>query len=435
MTFLEERPGYLCGAMRMAGIQRLAFIRDAVSEQIVATHVLGRELAAWMNEASPDFDGHEAVFLQISPRTGVLQSAFVHRTCRGQAAGGVRFRDYPSLADFFHDGLRLSRGMTLKNALAGLWWGGGKGVMALDSAWVDVRGHREAIYEDYGAFLTTLRGAYVTAEDVGTLPEDMAAVFKTTRFVTCIPPHLGGSGNPSEPTASGVVVGMEAALHHLALGGLEGKTVAVQGLGQVASFLIEKLLSRGVKAVLAADVEAARCRAAKGSFPERVEIRQVDPEDTTILAEPVDILAPCAVGAVLNARTIPTVRAMIVCGAANNQLEDPPRDDAALAQRGVLYVPDFLVNRMGIVNCADEQAGYVVPDPVVAAHLSREWEEGIFQHALQVFAEAQRSERAPGAVALEMAQARSRVLHPLWGHRALAIARGVVATGWAEGRL
>jgi hypothetical protein len=144
-----------------------------------------------------DYDNHEALFVQLSS-TGVLQSACVHRSCRGPGAGGVRNWHYSTMLDFFSDGLRLSKGMTHKNALAGIWWGGGKGVMARNSGkgllHDDSPHDRQLVYQDYGRFMTRLRGCYVTAEDVGTNVNDMAAIFSQTRYTTCIPPELGGSG-------------------------------------------------------------------------------------------------------------------------------------------------------------------------------------------------------------------------------------------------
>ncbi|HEX7670957.1 MAG TPA: Glu/Leu/Phe/Val dehydrogenase dimerization domain-containing protein, partial [Polyangiaceae bacterium] len=194
-------------------------------------------------ESERNFDGHEAIFFEIGRDTGALLSAFLHRTVRGQGAGGVRHWPYESMTALVKDGLRLSRGMGRKNALAGLFWGGGKGVIARQAK--DLYrdpAYRSTLYTEYGRFITSLRGAYVTAEDVGTTPPDMAAIFRTSRFVTCIPPEVGGSGNPSPATAKGVVCAMEAALDHLGLGSLGGKRVAMQGVGNVGSSMIAELL-------------------------------------------------------------------------------------------------------------------------------------------------------------------------------------------------
>ncbi len=423
----------LAERMRAAGLVRAFMVRDPDGGAFVASDPLLEPLATWVEREAPDFADHEGIFLQVGPASGTLQGAFVHRTCRGQAAGGVRYWQYDSVADFLADGLRLARGMTHKNALAGLWWGGGKGVMARNTGRrVEDPATRRVVYEEYGALVTAIRGCYVTAEDVGTSVADMAAVFSRTRFATCIPPELGGSGNPSVPTALGVVRGMEAALEHLGLGTLAGRSVAVQGLGHVGEPLVRFLLECGVERIVGADIGPGPVARARALDPDRVEARVTELDDPSILFEEVDIVAPCATGAVLGPATIPGIRARIVCGAANNQLADPESDDRLLAERGVLYMPDFLVNRMGIVQCADEDVGTLPDDPRIVRHLGREDEQGIFRLSLEILGEARRSGRTPHAVALELAERRSLERHPLWGHRGLEIIRAILRDGFAE---
>lgn len=453
MTLQDLSPADFCSWLAREGIGRFHLVWDPEGERVVASHPALVELADLLAADRRDFDRHEGVFVQVAPETGLLQGAFLHRTCRGQGAGGVRLWRYATVADYLRDGLRLSRGMTLKNALAGIWWGGGKGVMAANSGaggdgdtgaggnghGLDDSAVRRRVYEEYGELMTRLNGCYVTAEDVGTSVADMAAVFSRTRFTTCIPPTLGGSGNPSEPTARGVVRGMEAALAHRGLGGLAGKTVAIQGLGNVGGLLVGLLRERGVARVVGSDIDAARCEGMRRAFPEgegfALEARAAERGDLSILAEPADVLAPCATGGALNPRTIPGIRAGIVCGAANNQLEDPERDDLLLAGRGILYLPDFLVNRMGIVNCADEQYGYVGGDPRIERHLG-DGEGSIYRLSLEVLAEAERAGAGagttPARVALALAERRSFELHPVWGHRGARIVRSLVEAGWTE---
>src|SRR5579864_784659 len=185
-----------------AGIRRFFLAWDEEAGDVRASHPELAPLARLLAADRRDFDRHEGIFVQVAPGTGVLQGAFIHRTCRGQAAGGVRFWRYDTVEEFLRDGLRLARGMTHKNALAGLWWGGGKGVMVDEQAAPAGSPRRRRIYEEYGELLSSLRGCYVGAEDAGTSAEDMAAVFSRTRFTTCIPAALGGSGNPSAPTRS-----------------------------------------------------------------------------------------------------------------------------------------------------------------------------------------------------------------------------------------
>ena len=439
-----------------AGIRRFFLAWDEEAGDVRASHPEVAPLARLLAADRRDFDRHEGIFVQLAPDTGALQGAFIHRTCRGQAAGGVRFWRYDTVEDFLRDGLRLARGMTHKNALAGLWWGGGKGVMVDEQAAPAGSPRRCRIYEEYGELLSSLRGCYVTAEDAGTSAEDMAAVFSRTRFTTCIPPVLGGSGNPSAPTARGVVRGMEAALAHLGRGGLAGTTVAVQGLGHVGEPLVELLREKGVARVIGCDLDPERCEALQRRFAGpngsgaaasfTFTARVADRGDSWILEQPADVLAPCATGGVLGPGTIPRLAARIVCGAANNQLEDPERDDLLLHRRGVLYMPDFLVNRMGIVHCADEQYGYVGDeDPRIAVHLGTapraagaaaadRWENSIYNLSLAILAEAARRGEPPARVALRLAESRSREPHPIWGHRGAAIIRALTRQGaWASG--
>jgi glutamate dehydrogenase (NAD(P)+) len=429
----ELSPAAFCAWLGERGIRRFYLVWDETAGAVRASHPALEPLARLLADDRRDFDRHEGLFAQVAADTGVLQSAVIHRTHRGQGAGGVRFWRYDTVEGFLRDGLRLARGMTHKNALAGLWWGGGKGVMAKETGRAGDAAARRRIYEEYGAFITSLRGCYVTAEDVGTAVEDMAAVFSRTRFTTCIPPGLGGSGNPSVPTARGVIRGMEAALAHLGRGTLAGKTVAIQGLGHVGEPLVGFLRDRGVKRVLASDIDPSRrdLPAVFSGFD--LDVRIVEQGDCSILAEAADVVAPCATGGVLNPRTIAGIRAPVVCGAANNQLEDPERDDELLQKRGIVYLPDFLVNRMGIVHCADEQYGSVAPDPRIEAHLGDAWDNSVYNLSLQVLQEAKRSGATPARVALDLAEKRSWEPHPLWGHRGAEIIRSLVAGGWEKG--
>jgi len=435
MDLQDLSPAAFCDLLAREGIERFYLVWDADAGRVRASHPLVEPLARRFEQDHRDFDRHEGVFVRRAPESGVLQAVFLHRTCRGQGAGGVRFWRYDTVEEFLQDGLRLAKGMTLKNALAGLWWGGGKGVIARETGRAEDPAARRLVYQEYGELLTGLRGAYVTAEDVGTSSEDMAAVFTRTRFITCIPPVLGGSGSPSIHTARGVVRGMEAALAHLGRGGLAGKTVTIQGLGHVGGLLTGFLREHGVARVIGTDADPARCAALRARQPDgdgfTLTVRATELGDNAILAEPADIVAPCATGGVLSPETIPTLQAPIVCGAANNQLLDSERDDLLLAQRGIVYLPDFLVNRMGIVNCADEQYGSLAEDPRIEAHLGDTWENSIYNLSLAVLAEARAKGEPPGRVAVRLAEERSFELHPLWGHRGAIIIRSLVANGWA----
>jgi glutamate dehydrogenase/leucine dehydrogenase len=429
---IAASPADFAAFLREHGIRRFYLVNDSTRGVVRASHEVLAPLARFVGSDRRDFLDHEAAFFELEPGLGVLYGAFVHRTRRGQAAGGVRFWSYDTVEDYLRDGLRLAFGMTRKNALAGLWWGGGKGVMVAPPG-LDVRDARlrEKIYRGYGTFITSLRGCYVTAEDVGTHVSDMAHVFATTRHTTCIPPELGGSGNPSVPTARGVIAGIEAALASVGRGAIEGRTFAVQGCGNVGGPLIRMLLERGAAKVETADVDAStvdRLTAEVGD--PRLSARVVERNDPSILAADCDVVAPCAVGGTLNPETIPTLRAHIVCGAANNQLLDSGRDDAALHARGILYVPDFLVNRMGIVTCADEAAGCIPGDPWIERHLGRDWEHSIPNALDRVLETSRATGRPPGAVATEEADRLSMQEHPVFGHRGRWIIDRLVEANW-----
>jgi glutamate dehydrogenase/leucine dehydrogenase len=259
----------------------------------------------------------------------------------------------------------------------------------------------------------------------------MAEVFKKTRFTICIPEELGGSGNPSIPTARGVVKGMEAALAFLNSGDLKGKTIAIQGVGNVGGPLIGFLLEKNVSKIIACDIKEKHVEKVKKEYlGENLEVHTVPRDDSSILAAECDILSPNATGAILNPQTIPKIQAKIVCGAANNQLEDAARDDRLLLEQGITYVPDFLANRMGIVYAANEQYGYVNPDPVIEKHLSPDWEHSLFQTTLRVLNASQKTGEATGQIAVSLADKLSLELHPIFGHRGQQIIDSLVADDW-----
>lgn len=418
--------------LKDSNISKFYFVYDPIIEKVVSSHDVLNDIADILNEDKTDFERHEGLFFQLDSELDVIHSAAIHRTNRGQAAGGVRFWKYDTVIDFVIDGLRLSKGMTHKNALAGLWWGGGKGVIAKSNA-LDGNDSkvRKIIYSNFGKFITSLNGCYVTAEDVGTNVSDMANVFANTRFTTCIPESLGGSGNPSVPTAKGVLAGMEAALEFSDLGTLEGKIISVQGLGNVALPLIQYLFEKRVAKVIAADIFDDRIKTALSRFKNfPLEAYKIEKNDCSILEVECDILSPCATGAILNGKTIPNIKAKIICGAANNQLADPIKHDQLLFNTGILYVPDFLTNRMGIVNCANEQYGYISDDPMITQHFDKSWEDSIYNRAIQVFTESDKMKIPTGKVALDLADKLSKIDHPIFGHRGERIIKSLVKSNW-----
>jgi glutamate dehydrogenase/leucine dehydrogenase len=267
--------------------------------------------------------------------------------------------------------------------------------------------------------MSALHGCYVTAEDVGTNVNDMDAIFLKTRHTTCISPVLGGSGNPSIPTARGVVKGLEAAFEFVGRS-LKGATISVQGCGHVGLPLIHFLFDHGVSKVIASDVDQhdSIIQEFKGR---NFHLNIVEKSDCSILFLDVDAVCPCATGGVLNEETIPQITTKIICGAANNQLRDIKRDDQLLHKLGVLYIPDFLVNRMGIVNCADEHMGIIEDDPKLDLHLGREWNNSIFNLTTRVLQESKMKDKTTQEIALELAEERSLELNPCYGHRSFQV--------------
>ena len=374
-------------------------------------------------ELSQDFADHEGVFIGREEGIPALFIAGVHDTRRGLSQGGLRFKPYENLAELLLDVLRLAHGMTRKNALAGLWWGGGKGVVPMTAG---VRGQeyrtegtpeRLELFRAYGRFIASLGGIYYTAEDVGTKTSDLNAVLSQNRFTTCISPALGGSGNPSTYTARGVFLAMRAAWRFLTdSDDLTGVGVAVQGVGNVGGPLVELLDDAGAR-VWVTDIDLPALEAMKKRRP-RVDIVESD----AIFDLPADVFAPCAIGAQVNSRTIPRLQVRLICGAANNILEET--DDAErLRERGIAYVPDYLCNRMGITNCADEWQGYLEDDVRLAA-------ERVYPDTLRVLRHARRQLITTAAAADQLADIAASELNPLIGHRGRRLVDHLVASDW-----
>jgi valine dehydrogenase (NAD+) len=291
---------------------------------------------------------HEQVVFCADPASGLRAIVAIHSTALGPALGGTRFRPYASEEDALEDVLRLSRAMTYKNACAGLDHGGGKAVIVGDPA----TDKTEPLLRAYGRFLASLGGRYVTACDVGTYVADMDVIARECRWVTGRSPEDGGAGDSGVLTAFGVFQGMRAAAQHCwGDPTLRGRRVAVSGVGKVGRRLIGHLLADGAT-VLASDVSAA---AVAGVRAEHVDVTFLSPEE--LPAAPADVFSPCALGGALDASTVGRLSARIVCGGANNQLATP-EVAGMLAEAGVLYVPDFVVNAGGVVQVADEVHGF-----------------------------------------------------------------------------
>jgi leucine dehydrogenase len=288
--------------------------------------------------------GHEQVVVCHDPASGYKGIIAIHSTVLGPALGGTRFWSYASDAEALEDVLRLSRGMTYKNAVAGLNLGGGKAVIVGDNR----TPHRELIFRAHGRFVESLGGRYVTAEDVGTSPADMDYVHMETDYVAGL---AGRSGDPSPVTARGVFRAIQASAKWCwGSDELAGRTIAVQGLGHVGYYLCTELSAAGARLVVT-DIDAERVR----RVVDELRASAVAPDD--IYSVPADIFAPCALGAVINDRTLPQLRVKIVAGAANNQLLEERHGDL-LEQKGILYAPDYVANAGGVINVYSELAGW-----------------------------------------------------------------------------
>ncbi|HYI42175.1 MAG TPA: Glu/Leu/Phe/Val dehydrogenase dimerization domain-containing protein [Sphingomicrobium sp.] len=337
----------------------------------------------------PDFDGHEALHFIDEPKCGLRAIIAVHSTHLGPAAGGARFWHYADSADAVTDALRLSRGMSYKNAMAGLPLGGGKSVILAG----DDGKKSPDLLAAFGRAIDSLGGRYVTAEDVGMSVVDMVEVRRQTRFVAGLPPEGANEvgGDPGPHTSLGVFLGLKAAVRR-ALGKdtVEGLHIAIQGAGSVASGVALHAFGEGARITIA-DVDQAKAQ----KLAETVGGKVANPDEILFLEA--DVVSPNALGAILTEDTIARLNTPIVAGGANNQLATPT-DGERLHERGILYAPDYVINAGGIINVCTEYLGDG------DASLVRDRIEGIPTRLEQIWAESAATGRDPAAVADAMAQ-------------------------------
>ncbi|GKV68133.1 leucine dehydrogenase [Sporosarcina sp. NCCP-2716] len=292
------------------------------------------------------YDYEQLVICQ-DKTTGLKAFIAIHDTTLGPALGGTRMWTYASEEEAIEDALRLARGMTYKNAAAGLNLGGGKAVI-MGNPKTD---KNDEMFRAFGRFIEGLNGRYITAEDVGTTEADMDLIHLETDYVTGVSAEFGSSGNPSPITALGVYKGMKAAAKE-AFGSdsLKDKTVAVQGVGNVAYTMCEYLHKEGAKLIVTDINEEAVQRAVDNFGATAVGINE-------IYSQEADIFSPCALGAVINDETIPQLKVKVIAGSANNQLKNPEHGDK-IHEMGLVYAPDYVINSGGVINVADELDGY-----------------------------------------------------------------------------
>jgi leucine dehydrogenase len=329
----------------------------------------------------------EVVFLHDAP-SQLRAIVAIHSTALGPALGGTRFYPFASEEDALHDVLRLARGMTYKAATAGLDLGGGKAVIIGEPH----RHKSERLLRAYGRFIDSLGGRYITAEDVGTSREDMDMVRRETRWVTGVSKRLGGSGDPSPVTAYGTFQGMRACAEEaLRTSSLQDVRVVILGVGKVGYHLARHLVEDGAK-VTVADVDVDAVARAVNDLG----VETAEPEKAH--AVECEIFAPCALGGVIRDDTLPELKCKVVAGAANNQLERPEHGDA-LADLGILYAPDFVINAGGLINVADELIGYDRERAMAKV-------EGIYRTLREVFRLSRVEDLTPAAAANRLAEAR-----------------------------
>lgn len=298
--------------------------------------------------------GYHRVVRARDPKRGLDAIIAIHDLRLGKAAlGGTRIHTYKSFEEALEDALRLAQGMTCKSAASQSGWGGAKAVIILDPK----KGKTEELLTAFGDAVHLLKGEYICAEDSGCTPQDIAVIAERTPYAVGLP-HEKSSGNPSPFTAWGVFRGIQAVMHHLfGSDSLQGKTIAIQGLGSVGARLAELLFWHGAKLIIT-DVHMDRAEGIAKQFSAKL----VDVDE--IYEQPCDVFAPCALGGVINSETIEKLRCRAIAGAANNQLLSD-RDAEELRRVGILYAPDFVINSGGLINVTQEttKEGY---DPYIA---------------------------------------------------------------------
>lgn len=332
---------------------------------------------------------HEQLVICQDQATGLKALIGIHNTVLGPALGGTRMWPYATEEEAITDVLRLSRGMTFKNSLAGLNLGGGKAVIIGDP-----KLKSEAFLRRFGRFVESLGGRYVTAEDVNMKTSDMEYIAMETRHVTGLPQIKGGAGDPSPVTAFGVYMGMKAAAKK-AFGSdsLAGKKIGVQGVGQVGKYLINYLVKEGAE-ILITDIFEDKLREIANSTGATV----VDPN--VIYDLPMDIYAPCALGATINDQTIDRLKCAVIAGGANNQLKDEAKHGKILMEKGIIYAPDFLINAGGVINVGAEYYGDYHEETVFAQT------EKIYNTCLSILDKSEKENIPAQQAAIEAAKAR-----------------------------
>ncbi len=346
-----------------------------------------QKIAPVFGQAS--FDNHEQVVFCYDKDTNLKAIIGIHNTVLGPALGGTRMWNYNSEWEALNDVLRLSRGMTYKSAITGLNLGGGKAVIIGDAKTQKT----PELMRRFGAFIHSLSGKYITAEDVGMETADMDTIREVTPYVTGISEEQGGAGNPSPITAYGVFMGMKAAAkHQFGNDILEDKKIMVQGVGHVGEALVEHLTNEGAQVIIT-DINTENLQKVHQKYGATIYT------GTNIYSENVDIYAPCALGATINQDTVYQLKCKVIAGAANNQLANENIQGKILKERGIVYAPDFLINAGGIINVFAELEGYDKKETIRKT-------ENIYNTTLEILNKAEAANLTTQEAAMQIAQNR-----------------------------
>ncbi|XP_023233911.1 uncharacterized protein LOC111633554 [Centruroides sculpturatus] len=463
---LSMKPNDFAEYLKSQNIYRVFIVWNEVEKKAKVSHPELKELEDWINN-SKNYQQHEAVFIQLGLRTGCLLGAFLWRTNRGQACGGIRLTEYLTMEDYLQTGLRLSVRMGIKAAMSGIW-GAFRKVPPSSFADVSSKSYRPSlretseipicihqtsfpvqqldhllklilsfIYFYSSCYLSSINILFqVTAMDIGTNPQDLYNVHSRTRWAVCIPEDIGGSGNPAKLLGRGVICAMEAALDYMKMGSLAGKTVAVQGAGSVGFDVVSRLISCGAHVFVTDssqkridDIRDVLACKAKG----RLTVEKVNFGDLSILEYNCDIFSPCAIGHILKPAIIPKIKAKIICGTANALLESE-EDCQLLVDAGITYVFEFLPNRMAMVNSVHENYGRVYKDPEIEKHFDKTLEYSIYGLTKKILHEASKKHITVLEAANQLANELSLHNHPLWPNRAKMIVRSLVEGEWHQGK-
>ena len=349
---------------------------------------------------SPAFKAHESVHAFSDAKTGLKAIIAIHSTARGPAAGGCRMWPYETAQAALEDVLKLSRGMSYKNAMADLELGGGKSVIIGDSRTQKT----PELFEAFGRAVDSLGGRYYTAEDVGVSVADIQHARKATKYAVGLEGGQSGSGDPSPVTAEGVFRGVNLAIQH-GLGGqnVNGCTVAIQGVGHVGAYLADKLHAAGANLIIA-DVNQEALREVSG----RTGAKIVGPDE--IFDVDADVFSPCALGGAISVETLGRLKARVIAGGANNQLATA-EVSRMIFDRGLTYAPDYVINGGGIINVASEMRGLQTGEPYDPAWVERKLAR-LMESLDEVFARSKSERRPTDEIADEIAEARIAAARP-----------------------